>query len=382
MRFFSNRLKMRTRFFEKGLHIILKGQVQKRPLRPFDMSAIAGIKRILLMTTTAIGDTLFSTPAIRAVKETYPDKEVHVLSHSRNQLLLRENPFIDRLLLYYGKRKKIVALLRELKEQRYDLVIILHSNDPEALPLAWSTGAPYIIGSGTSRFAEFLPDKIVCTDESRHAIERRLDYVRVIGADTFNKKMDLFLPAQWEEKANRILGKKWTGAIQPLIGLHPAGSGDYKWWPKKNFSSLAQELVNRYQARFIIFSSSKEAAVSRSIAEDLGDAVLLAQGEYDLLEAAALMRKCRLFIANDSGPLHMALALGIPTVALIGADSPLRIGPYQVPNSVSLYRKEEVCQEPRCLNQGCRDNRCMKAISSEEVLALIENQFKNNFGKR
>ena len=120
---------------------------------------IEQVNRILLMTTTAIGDTLFSTPAIRAVKETYPDKEVHVLCHVRNQLLLRENPYINRLLFYQGKRKGIIKLIRELREGHYDLVVILHSNDPEAVPLAWATRAPYIIGPGTSRFAEFLSNK-------------------------------------------------------------------------------------------------------------------------------------------------------------------------------------------------------------------------------
>ncbi len=367
---------MGNTFLEKGLHLFLKGQAPKRPIRPFVLSSLGGINRILLMTTTAIGDTLFSTPAIRAVKESYPDKEVHVLGHVRSHLLLQENPYLDRLLLYRGKRKGIIELIRELREQRYDLVVILHSNDPEALPLAWATQAPYIIGPGTSRFAEFLSNKVYCYDDNRHAIERRLDFVRVIGADTVNKKMDLFLPAQGEKKADRILGAKWKDSFQPLIGLHPTGSGTYKWWPADYFAGLAQELVKRVQVRFIIFSTRKEAAVSRSIAKNLGDNVLQVQGKYDLLEVAALMKKCRLFIANDSGPLHMALALGIPTLALIGADSPLRIGPYQVSNSTFLYKKEEVCREPRCLNQACRDNRCLKAISPEEALAVIEERFK------
>lgn len=339
---------------------------------------IEKVNRILLMTTTAIGDTLFSTPAIRAVKETYPNKEVHVLCHARNQLLLRENPYINRLLFYQGKRKGIIKLIRELRVGHYDLVVILHSNDPEAIPLAWATRAPYIIGPGTSRFAEFLSNKVTCTDDNRHAIERRLDFVRALGANTPNKKMDLFLPSDWDEKGNRVLNAKWKGDFRPLIGFHPTGSGSYKWWPAEYFVALARELIRRYQARLVIFSSSKEAPVSRSIAENLGEDVLLAHGQYDLLEVAALMKKCRLFVANDSGLLHMALALGIPTLALIGADSPLRIGPYLVPNSACLYMKEEVCQELHCLNQTCRDNRCLKAISPEEVLAVIENRFKEN----
>ena len=368
-------------FLEKSIQIFLNGQARKRPLLPFDLSAMEGINRILLMTTTAIGDTMFSTPAIRAVKETFPDKEVHVLCHARNQLLLRENPYINHLLLYQGKRKGIVTLIQELRERHYDLVVILHSNDPEALPLAWATQAPYIIGPGTSRFAEFLSNKVYSTDDNRHAIERRLDFVRVLGSDTHNKKMDLYLSPDWEEKADRVLDGKWKGNLRPLIGFHPTGSGSYKWWPTEYFAALAKELISRYQARLLLFSSPKEAPVSRSIAQSLGEDVLLAHGQYDLLEVAALMKKCQLFVANDSGLLHMSLALEIPTLALIGADSPSRIGPYQVPDSTYLYRKEEVCRESRCLNQGCRDNLCLKAISPQEVLAVIENRFRENLTK-
>jgi ADP-heptose:LPS heptosyltransferase len=144
---------------------------------------------------------------------------------------------------------------------------------------------------------------------------------------------------------------------------------------------LLQELHNRYQARFVLFSSGKEAGAARSISENLEEFVLLTEGKYNLLETAALMKKCRLFIANDSGPLHMALALGLPTLALIGADSPLRIGPYEAPNSATFYRKEEVCSHLHCLNQGCRDNRCLQAISPEEVLSVIESRYSNLFGE-
>jgi ADP-heptose:LPS heptosyltransferase len=369
-------------FLETGLHLFLRHQAGKRGVRPFYPSAMAGIRRILLMTTTAIGDTMLSTPAIRAVKETYPDKEVHVLVHIRNHLLLKENPYISRCLFYQGKRQGIGTLVRQLRSPGYDLVVILHSNDPEAVPLAWATGAPYIVGPGTSRFAYLLSQSVVCREETRHAIERRLDFVRVIGADTPNKTMDLFLPSSWQERSRMILEKKWETLDRPLIGIHATGSGSYKWWPGAYFAAVLRELSERYRARFILFGSRREATASRAIAENLEEDTLLIQGECDLLETASLMKQCALMIANDSGPLHMALALGVPTVALIGADSPLRIGPYQVPKSAYLYRKEEVCREVRCLNEKCRDNRCLKVIRPEEVLQVIEERFNGELKGR
>ena len=370
------------RLRDQILQMLMQRWAGKRPPRPFALSAMKGVQRILLMTTTAIGDTLFSTPAIRAVKEAYPDKEVHVLCHQRNALLLKENPRIDRLFFYRGKVRGMLSLVRSLREQHYDLVIILHSNDPEAIPIAWSTRAPYLIGSGTSRFAAFLSRGIVCRDENRHAIEQRLDLVRVAGAETADRRMDFFLPDGWEPKVrgcSTIFGGSWD---QPLIGLHPTGSGNYKWWPAEYFVDLANRLFDRYGCRFILFSSKSEAPAAQAIASRLKAPVLNTEGRFDLALTGGLIRSCSLFIANDSGPLHMALALRVPTLALIGADSPLRIGPYQAGNSVSLYRKEEVCDLPRCLNEKCGDNRCLKQIRPEEVLQVIGERFEGFLSNR
>jgi len=356
---------------DRLLQMLMRQWADKRPPQPFALSAMKGVQRILLMTTTAIGDTLFSTPAIRAMKETYPDKEVQVLCQQRNAPLLRENPYIDRLHLYRGKTRGLRSLVRGLRGQHFDLVIILHSNDPEAVPLAWATRAPYLIGSGNSRFAAFLSQGIVCRDAHRHAIEHRLDLVRAAGADTADRRMDFFLPADWEPKVRGILGDFFGNEFQPLIGLHPTGSGSYKWWPADYFVDLGNRLFDRYGCRFILFSSKSEAPAAQGIASRLKAPVLTTEGRFDLALTGGLIRSCSLFIANDSGPLHMALALRVPTVALIGADSPLRIGPYQAGKAASLYRKEEVCDLPRCLNEKCGDNRCLKQIRPEEVLQVI-----------
>jgi ADP-heptose:LPS heptosyltransferase len=370
------------RLRDQLLQLLMRRWARKRPSRPFDLSAMEGVKRILLMTTTAIGDTLFSTPAIRAVKETYPEKEVHVLCHRRHALLLQENPWIDRLFFYRGKSKGLRSLVRSLREQRYDLVIILHSNDPEAVPLAWATRAPYLIGSETGRFAAFLSRGVVCREENRHAIECRLDLVRAAGADTADRRMDFFLPADWEPQSRRVLDDFFGGKVQPLIGLHPTGSGKYKWWPAEYFVDLGNRLFDRYGCRFILFSSRAEAPAAQAIASRLKAPVLATEGRFDLALTGGLIRSCRLFIANDSGPLHMALALRVPTLALIGADSPRRIGPYQTEKTVTLYRKEEVCDRPRCLNEKCGDNRCLQRIRPEEAFQVIGDHFRDFLSNR
>jgi len=193
--------------------------------------------------------------------------------------------------------------------------------------------------------------------------------------------MDFFLPADWEPKVQRVLDDFFGGKIQPLIGLHPTGSGRYKWWPAEHFVDLGNRLFDCYGCRFILFSSRAEAPDVQAIASRLKAPVLATEGRFDLALIGGLIRSCRLFIANDSGPLHMALALRVPTLALIGADSPRRIGPYQTEKTVTLYRKAEVCDLPRCLNEKCRDNRCLKQIRPDEVFQVIEDHFEGVLSK-
>ncbi len=94
---------------------------------------------------------------------------------------------------------------------------------------------------------------------------------------------------------------------------------------------------------------------------------------------AGLLSHCRLLVANDSGPLHMALALEVPTIALLGADHPARIGPYRVDWGTYLYGKEGACPEPDCLTRQCPDNRCLQAISTEEVITTLQTWWEPRF---
>jgi ADP-heptose:LPS heptosyltransferase len=198
-----------------------------------------------------------------------------------------------------------------------------------------------------------------------------LDYVRLVGADTADKKMVLVLPPEAEAQAEALLSQHFD-APPGLMALHPTGSGAYKWWPLDSFVELGKYLYERYQAPLLIISGSQDRPVAETLAASLPGPTLVTGGRYSLLTVAALLKRARLLVANDSGPLHVALALGVPAIALIGADHPARIGPYQVDWGAHLYRKEEVCREEHCLNKRCKDNRCMQAISVAEVVKVVK----------
>jgi ADP-heptose:LPS heptosyltransferase len=303
-----------------------------------------------------------------------------VLVHPRYQDLASRNPHLSRLWLYPGRGAQLLTLMRQVRQQQYDLVIILHGNDPEATLIARAAGTPFIIGSAQSPLALAYSATVSHPDPFEHAIERRLAYARLLGADTINRRMDLPVPAPDLQRAQDILVQHFGSLPDLLVALHPTGSAPYKWWPLPRYAELGKFIHERYGAPILIISGKKDRPAAEKLAAQLPGPTLVTGGRYPLLTVAGLLSLCRLLVANDSGPLHMALALGVPTIALLGADHPARIGPYQVDTATYLYAKESACPEPDCLTRRCPDNLCLQAITTEDVITTLQTWWKPRFG--
>jgi len=356
----------------KLARLYLARRVRRRPPRPLSGLDTGGVRRALLISNTALGDTLFSTPAIRALKERYPAWELEVLAHRVFGALLAHNPHVGRIFTYPGRNRRLLALARDLRRRAYDLVIILHGNDPEATLLAHFTGSPYIIGSAKSPLAFAYSASVSPAGPYEHAIERRLNYVRLLGADTNDKRMDLLLPPYETDRAAAILRENF-GQVPPLLmAFHPTGSDPYKWWPVASFVELGNFLYESYKAPLLIISGKGDREPAEAIAVKLSGPSLVTGGRFPLLTVAALLSHCHLLVANDSGPLHMGLALGVPTIGLLGADDPRRVGPYGVDWGVALHKREEVCAKEPCLLKKCPRNICMETISVQDVAKKVK----------
>jgi len=354
-------------------------QTRRRPPRPLEDLDVAAVRRMLLLNATALGDWFFSTPAIRSLKETYPHWQMDALVNPRHQDLAALNPHLARIWLYPGRNRALWSLLRQVSGQDYDLVVILHGNDPEASLIAAATGAPFIIGSANSPLAFTYSAAVSHPDAFEHAIERRLAYARLLGADTDNRQMELTLPASETARARDILVEYFGKLPDLLVALHPTGSASYKWWPLERYAELGKYLVERHQASILIISGARDRPAAQALATQLPGPALVTGGRWPLLTVAGLLSHCRLLVANDSGPLHMGLALGVPTLALLGADHPARIGPYRVDWGTYLYGKEGACPEPDCLTRRCPDNKCLQAISTQEVISTLQTWWEPRF---
>ena len=361
-----------------------KREVKKRPLIPLSCRNLDTVRRVLLVSNTAIGDTLLSTPAIRAVKKSYPGWHVGLVCDARYHSLVRYNPYIDRVHLTRSKFYGMKSLIRELREVEYDVAVILHGNDPESVPMCYLAGTRTIIGMGTSKFRFLTSDPVDIEDPFLHTIERRLELVRRLGVQAHGVHMDLITSPKTDAAAEETIRSRLSEVNGPLIGIHPAGSGSYKWWPWQRFVELADRLAERYNASFIVFCGAREMDLGESIAQAIRAPAFSTNGVYDLSCVAGMLKQCDLLVTTDSGPMHMGFSLGVPTLALIGADHPARIGPYKVAQVEVLYRKEEVCPESKCTNRKCLDNVCLKAIQVDEVWERISSCFQAilNIGRR
>ncbi len=166
-----------------------------------------------------------------------------------------------------------------------------------------------------------------------------------------------------------------------LLALHPTGSDPYKWWPLESFRELGNYLYQTYQAPLLLISGRRDRQVAEALAAKMAGPTLVTGGRFSLLTVAALLSRCRLLVGNDSGPLHMALALGVPCIALMGADHPARVGPYQVPWGTYLHKREAVCELEACLLKKCPANRCLQAIEVSEVTQLLKDWWEPRFLK-
>jgi ADP-heptose:LPS heptosyltransferase len=348
----------------------LRRQMRYRPRRSLSELKVDRVKRVLLINSTALGDLLFSTPAIRGLKERFPPWDLDILVHAGLETLVQHDPHLAHCWSFTGRNLGLLQLARDLRARHYNLVIILHGNDPEASLLAWLTGSPFLIGSARSPLSFAYSYSVPPGGLFEHAIERRLNFVRPLGVEVHDKRMEIFLPAVAKEEAAHILTKHFGSPPARLMALHPGGSAPYKHWPVENFVALGKFLKQAYQAQFLMISSASERSLAKTLADQINAPALVTGGGYNLLTVAALLSQCHLFVGNDSGPLHLALALQIPSIGLLGADDPHRIGPYQVDWGAWVF-KEEACQRNPCLTKSCPRSLCLEDIQPEEVIRLI-----------
>ena len=330
--------------------------------RPLEEFSPERVRRVLVVSCTALGDSLLSTPAIRATRKLFPEAEIFWLIKPAYLPLFRSNPHVDGFLPYRGGLKGLRGLVASLRG--FDLFLSFHDSDEGPVLAAVLAGVPFILRTGLrdEGVRAFLSARVPYRDEV-HAVEQRLDVLRVLMGEPsleFDPRLELPVTAEAREFSARLLQGR------PRIGFQCLGSNPYCAWPLDRFRALAEALRGLYpQGRIYLLGAKKDERTLSYLAD--GRFVLNLAGKIPIAYLGGVVAGLDLLVTIDTGPMHVAFAVGTPTVCLFVPSEVRHTGPYQDLERHRVIRKERPCKP--CRRKYCEKPWCMELISVEEVIS-------------
>ncbi|MBI3615066.1 MAG: lipopolysaccharide heptosyltransferase II [Candidatus Omnitrophica bacterium] len=330
-------------------------------------------KRILIVGVNWMGDMIFMTPAIRAIRRAFPESHIACLVPPRGLDLLSGNPHLNRVIPLKEARGlsgllQWRPLVRLLRAEQFDTAFLFHRSFSRTLAV-WAAGIRSRVGYSTWKRGWLLTEAAApVPKDSVHKAEFFLRLLEAAGIPSDGLRYDVGLFPEDRQTAQALL-KEWKVDPQDrLVALHPGANWRLKRWPAGNFARLADGLAGRYGAKVIFIGDREDLPLVRGIAKRMQTSPLIATGRTTFRQCGALLQQTSLLVSNDSGPLHLGLAVGTPVVALFGPTVPELTGPPTgVPKAVTLFGSIG-CPVP-CYQLHCPVNLCMSQITVEQVLA-------------
>jgi heptosyltransferase-2 len=312
--------------------------------------------RILIVSTTALGDTLWATAALENLRASFPKSYIAILTSPIGQEVFKHNPHVDQVfLLKEPLTKHFFRLWKTLYKERFDTVLLFHASQRLTLPLCALLGASRIIGTaGINKGLDALLTEPM-PNAYQHEIVRRCKIVEKAGAHIEKETLSFYLAPQEELPKNK--GGPW-------IALHPGSKDSFKRWPTEKFVELGKKLKSAFPCEILITGTKEERKLMEEIAAQIPGAQIDEPNRH-LRSFAALLKRIDLLISNDTGPVHLAAALNTPVVAIYSSTDPALCGTHKAPNAQMIARKA-ACNP--CLKRKCREPFCFLQIGTEEVL--------------
>ncbi|UCD55401.1 MAG: lipopolysaccharide heptosyltransferase II [Candidatus Omnitrophota bacterium] len=343
------------------------------------MKIKASYKRILIVEVNWLGDVLFSTPLIRAVREKFKDAYIACMVVPRCREILEYNPRIDEIIVYdeKGEHRGIWGKLRfilSLRKKRFDLAILLHRSFTRTF-LTRLSGIKNRAGYATEKRRVLLTHPVEPLDAPLHKVEYFLKIAESLGCDASFKNYEFFISDREKKHIEEELSKSGIKKEDLLVVINPGGNWLPKRWPEENFAKLADFLVAKYGAKVVISGGKPDMEIAIRIKKGMREVPAIFAGKTNLKELAALMERADFVISGDSGPMHIAVARGASVIALFGPTSPRLTGPYGNGN-YRIIQKDVGCEVP-CYDLTCGNYRCMKAITVDDVTRVFDKIYKN-----
>ncbi|TDX59236.1 lipopolysaccharide heptosyltransferase II [Orenia marismortui] len=335
---------------------------------------IKNAKRIILIDLLYLGDLIFATPFIRNLRKKYPKAQIDMIVNSNFFDIMEENPYLDNIYAYNKKWsiKESWQFARRLRKNKYELGLNLHGNWRTALLLK-VVNPDYSVGYGAKGRGVWL-DQELSFVEDKHMVETYLKFLEDLGFEDFDDQgIELAISQEANENMISFLKDHDLDSQDKLIGLNTGGSWPTKQWTEEGFAELGDKLQNQLKAKVIFFGGPGDVERVNKIVSLMNTNPIIATGKTTLKELAALAEKCDLFISGDTGPVHVAAAVGTPTIALFGPSDENKYRPYGKKHQVIENGIE--CRP--CGHHHCplKHHNCLEKISADEILdQIIDNR--------
>jgi len=338
-------------------------------------------KNILVRMPNWLGDLVMATPVLKDLKAKFPEAKITAMCQSKIAPLLKEDPNVDELYSFNRPSGWVrgahesTELISTIRHGSYDLGVLL-TNSFSSAWWFWRGHVKNRLGYADHLRSCFLTEAVPfpANLKKQHLVITYKMLLEKLGIPLSNTAPELYIsPAEIAAAKERLSRDGVDPTTHTLIGINPgAAYGSAKCWLPERFVEVSKILLKDPKVRILYFGDYAGAPLVQSICEKLPEGVLNFAGKTSLRELAALMMQCKVFLTNDSGPMHVASALDIPLVALFGSTSDVRTGPYK--NGLVIH-KHVACSP--CYERVCPiDFRCMTRIDSEEVVSAVQRQLR------
>lgn len=342
-------------------------------------------KNILCIRLDSMGDVLMTTPAMRALKESGPDRRVTLLTSRAGREAGLFAPMVDRVLVYDAPWMKATlkrdadedeSFIHSLKSKCFDAAIIFTVYSQNPLPAAFLchlAGIPLRLAHCRENPYQLLTDWIPEKEPHngvRHEVQRQLDLVQAIGCSTADERLSLEIPSRVRRDMRRRLARHDVDPDQPWVVIHPGASAPARRYPPENFAALAGILTNEHGWQTVYTGSAAERPLVEEIRARSKAPSLSLAGRLSFAELAALIDLAPILISNNTGPAHIAAAAGTPVIDLYAPTNPQH-QPWGVPHRVLFHDVAcKYCYKSVCPQQH---HDCLRKLRPEDVaVATLE----------
>ena len=281
------------------------------------------IQRILILRMGPLGETILTTPVIRALRARFPKAYIAYMVAPDREELVSANPNLDEVITYEISVPKLVY---GIMKRAFQMAVVLQPTFRLVLHTLLAR-IPFRVGFETNCCSGKLLHAAVPNNTAQHETSRYLDVVRGIGVQPDSSEPEMFVNNAAQRWADEFLGNCGIDPNRPLIGLNPGTGSVSRRWQKERFAKIGDLLHQEHNAQILVTAGPREGALPHELAHQMACSPIILTGTTPM-QLGAMIQRCRLFISNDTGPMHMSTAVKTPTIALFGSSNPSRWGPF------------------------------------------------------